>query len=265
MIDEILTLLVLLTVFFSAFSHVVFSKNCESIVDREWTLTLKGICCIIVVMVHIPQSYSTGLQNLVGSFAYIAVTCFFLFSGYGLTISKNKKGYLKNFWRNRLVSLLIPMILVNMLNLIVSRMMGNEIPVLRTLLSIDGFVLMLISFYLAFYAIYGINIVKGHRTAALCVFTGGISVCAYLFEEFIPFTVWPVPCLGFIYGVLLAENKEKIRAHLEKGRTFDRELWSILGLTMIIGGGVSQRKESCIFWRLCVKRDTCINRYPVSD
>ena len=41
------------------------------------------------------------------------------------------------------------------------------------------------------------------------------SVVAFIFENSTPFTVWLVPCLGFIYGICLAENGSKIVEWLE--------------------------------------------------
>ena len=265
MVDEILTLKALLGVLVVAFSCASVTRNCKHVFSVEWTTALKGVCCIIVILVHIPQAYSTKIQDLAGSFAYIAVTFFFLFSGYGLTISKEKKGYLEHFWRNRMVSLLVPMLVVNVLNLCSARMMGSKGALLRTLFNIDGFVLMITLCYVVFYAVYSLRINKRQRIVGLGSIIMGISACTYLFEDFFPFTVWPVPCIGFIYGVFFAEYKDRIITHLEKSKVFDREMWFILCLSILIGGGVHQGKENSLHWRLCVEGYTCITCNPVRN
>ena len=57
--------------------------------------TLKGLCAMVVVMVHFPEAYQNTLQDAIGSFAYIAVTLFFMVSSYGMMLSaERKKSYL---------------------------------------------------------------------------------------------------------------------------------------------------------------------------
>lgn len=136
---------------------------------------------------------------------------FFLLSGYGLIISKDKKGYLTHFWRNRIASLFVPMILVNVLRLCVCHTLVNETSTLRSLFYIDGFVLMMTLCYVAFYAIYGFDLIKKYKIVGICVLTSSISILTYLFKDFFPFSVWPVPCLGFMYGVLFAEYEHNVK------------------------------------------------------
>ena len=86
----------------------------DSFMDKEFTRVLKGACCIIVILVHIPSAYSNKLQDDIGSFAYICVTLFFLMSAYGMNFSANRKpDYLRHFWRNRLSALLVPQFIIN--------------------------------------------------------------------------------------------------------------------------------------------------------
>lgn len=85
-----------------------------SFFNEEYTRVLKGACCIIVIFVHVPMSHGNVLQDAIGSFAYVAVTLFFMISAYGMYYSKQRKSnYLTHFWRNRLSSLLVPMLLIN--------------------------------------------------------------------------------------------------------------------------------------------------------
>lgn len=83
--------------------------------SEDYTTVLKGLCCLIVIYVHIRHPYGNKLQDAIGSFAYVCVTLFFLVSAYGMMLSvERKKKYLWYFWRNRLVALLIPCLLVNL-------------------------------------------------------------------------------------------------------------------------------------------------------
>lgn len=262
--DEILTFVLLMTLFGILVYRASFSDCCNQLFDREWSTALKGVCCIIVILVHIPKEYTTRLQDVVGSFAFIAVTVFFLLSGYGLTMNKERKGYLEHFWRNRLVSLLIPIFLVNLLKVCVNSARGTQISIADTLFSIDGFVLMMLLCYSAFYFVFGLHLVKNHKIIWICGLIITISFITYFFEDLIPFTVWPVPCLGFIYGVLFAENRDIVIKYLEKCRILDQNTWMLFALTFLIGGGVHKGKEYPIFRRLCITKhpcsvDACIN------
>lgn len=82
--------------------------------SKDYTTVLKGLCCIIVILVHIPLVHANKLQDGIGSFAYVCVTLFFLMSAYGMSLSMTRKAdYMKHFWRNRLAALLVPQLLVN--------------------------------------------------------------------------------------------------------------------------------------------------------
>lgn len=263
MVDEILTFVLLMTLFGVLVYRASFSVCCNQLFDRERSTALKGVCCIFVILVHIPKEYTTRLQDMVGSFAFIAVTVFFLLSGYGLTVNKERKGYLEYFWRNRLVALLIPMFLVNLLKASVYFARGTQISMTDTLFSIDGFVLMILLCYSAFYFVFGLGLITNHKTFWICGLILAISLITYFFEDLIPFTVWPVPCLGFMYGVLFAENRDIVKKHLEKCRILDIKTWMLFALTLLIGG-VPQGKEYTIFRGLCITEhpcsvDACIN------
>lgn len=251
MVDECLTLVLLIGLLVVAFSHASFSDSCDNLFSREWATVLKGVCCIVVILVHIPKEYSTKLQNLVGSFAYIAVTTFFFLSGYGVNISKNKREYMKHFWRNRVVSLFVPMALGNVLRLCVYRFFGAEASVFWSLLHVDGFVLMMSLCYAAFYVVYGLNIVKKYRVAGICGLTVCISIVTYILEKAIPFTVWPVPCLGFMYGVILAEYRDRVKAYLERCRLLDAKTWVLVFSTFLLGGGISKQRKSSLSVIMC--------------
>lgn len=76
--------------------------------DIGITAVLKFICCIIIVLHHYSQYIVSEIGNpnvitniLSSQGGYLAVSLFFFLSGYGLTVSFNKKSltffeYLKN-------------------------------------------------------------------------------------------------------------------------------------------------------------------------
>ena len=108
MLNYILTAIIpVLTIFMGVKAKE--GNNTEDLFSRDYTSVLKGLCCIIVVMVHIRDGYTNSLQDAIGSFAYVCVTLFFMISAYGMQLSvESKADYLNHFWRNRLLALLIP-------------------------------------------------------------------------------------------------------------------------------------------------------------
>ena len=68
-----------------------FDKNKITVFDVYDSRILKGAFCIIIILVHIPEVYQNKIQDLMGSFAYIGVTFFFMTSSYGMRLSMQKK------------------------------------------------------------------------------------------------------------------------------------------------------------------------------
>jgi len=121
--------------------------------EKDFTGALKGLCAIIVVMVHFRPEYQNSLQDAIGGFAYVAVTFFFLFSAYGMQWSyANKPGYLKHFWRGRLVALLVPPVLINMAFFIIQSIYHGELQ-FATLTYANDYVVVLLEYCLLFYVV----------------------------------------------------------------------------------------------------------------
>ncbi len=113
MYDILLTALIPLLLLFVALWQGKKSKDDKFFFSKNYTNTLKGLCAVTVILVHVPSQYQNVLQDAIGSFAFIAVTLFFFISAYGMQFSAEKKQeYLKHFWKNRLTSLLIPCVII---------------------------------------------------------------------------------------------------------------------------------------------------------
>lgn len=115
---------------------------------------LKGLFCIIVVLVHVPVAYQNKVQDAIGSFAYIGVTFFFMTSAYGLKYGViHKKNYLDRFWTKRLPPILIPAIICNIIKVAISLIIGEDVSPLNYI-AIDDWVKLLVLFYLVFWIFY---------------------------------------------------------------------------------------------------------------
>ena len=87
---------------------IVGSKKQEDnhFFDKENINALRGFWCLIVVLVHMPLLYQKKIQDMIGSFAYIGVTFFFMTSAYGLRFQiENNPEKINTFWQNRLPKL----------------------------------------------------------------------------------------------------------------------------------------------------------------
>ena len=113
----LLTLLLIAFIFIAVVWKAKPRVNGEGFFDKEYTNTLKGICSIVVIFVHIPEVYQNPLQDALGSFAYVCVTGFFMISAFGMQYSLNHNPkYLASFPVNRLTALLIPNIIINIIS-----------------------------------------------------------------------------------------------------------------------------------------------------
>lgn len=174
--------------------------------DQNTTTAMRGFWCLVILLVHIPVDQQNPIQDMIGSFAYIGVTFFFMTSSYGLMIAvrKSPATAMKGFWAHRLPKLLVPLLIVNLLTLLADAVMA-EVNIL-TLLRITGFVRQIIMFYFVFWAVFSLPIPgwsQDSREYILCVCVVVISLMIYFTGGFGLFN-WPTESFGFLYGILLS-------------------------------------------------------------
>ena len=198
----------------------------------DYTKALKGIMCIIVILVHIPKAYSNKIQDMIGSFGYICVTIFFLFSAYGLMYSlKNKKDYLKTFWKKRILILIIPYFIVNCANTILFHENLNFYEILLKLCGLNdvNFITVLLIFYILFYII-GVS-VKNNRLRDILYIV--FPIVYSLINYYSGVNKWGVEALGFSYGIILFINFEKINRYIQSN--IMKSLYIYTGISIILG------------------------------
>ena len=87
------TCIMLLIVAFLGFLilYIDFKGKQSDFFDLENSACMRGFWSIIVMLVHVPTQFQNQIQDMLGSFAYIGVTFFFMTSSYGLMqwIQKN--------------------------------------------------------------------------------------------------------------------------------------------------------------------------------
>lgn len=199
--------------------------------DLDNTNAMRGFWCIIVILVHIPAAYQNPIQDMIGSFAYIGVTFFFMTSAYGLSLAQKKNpNSINSFWRRRLPKLLIPCFVVNLVGLLFNVIAKQPISLID-LVRINGWVQWLLVCYLVFWLCH--KFIVGHQDLLTCVLVIMYSVLIYTLKAcgVIENTTWCTEIYGFVWGIILFYIKDKIIV-------FCRNSWMIKGTMLCLAAGV---------------------------
>ena len=195
-----------------------YDPNKNSFMSFGDSTFLRGFWCIIVVLVHVPAAYQNRVQDMIGSFAFVGVTFFFMTSAYGLKWSlEHKEGYMDYFWRRRLPPILIPAVIANAFGVLFRWHDGFKISLL-SFINIDNWVKVLLVYYLVFWAIYGIapKIINSGpwQDVLICI----IVVSFSLLDKFTVFHItqgWIVEPIGFAYGIIAAKYEEVLKKQIQ--------------------------------------------------
>lgn len=208
--------------------------------DLKTANVLRGVCSIIVIMVHIPAHYTNKVQDMIGSFAFVGVTLFFMMSAYGLVVSvKTKENYLKGFFRKRISVILIPLLISVAVKLIfgLNWRSGGVM-----------FIAVLLLFYVLFWMVN--RFVKWqHKNSIIVLFVVFYSLFGYLFvkdsvlQDF-GFS-WYYEAMGFAYGILFAQFQDKFAA-FAKNKYFLK--LSMFALCSGLSGVLYLKFKTVYFW-----------------
>lgn len=209
-----------------AFCGVRRDGENSSFMSRDYTCVLKALCCFSVILAH------TGAGEkycVLGFVHWIAVSLFFLFSGYGLSYSAaNKPDYMGAFHK-RILKVAVPLILVI---------------ALKEAFSCDiwsggmSYMLVAILFYAVFFFVRRVSGGRGSVWGldmadwVLVVLTVLYSLAVQLFHDsrmadgrkqtglaaFLFLFGWGCQSLGFAYGIILARKLRPFRAFLARRR-----------------------------------------------
>lgn len=206
--------------------------NESNFFDKNSTNALRGLWCIVVVLVHIPLIYQNEIQELIGSFAFVGVTFFFMFSGYGMKLNI-KNGKLVDgvaFWKKRLIRLLLPCGILNIF-IFIYESLNNNVSY-TFLFKLDSWVKWLLLCYIIFWAIYQFeNITESEKDFIICLLIIMVSIFSYINRSNFN-TIWCVEVLGFIYGILLAHLKDWFILKCKKNWNYKCMLLCLISLTV---------------------------------
>lgn len=199
---------------------IKYQPNKENFFDAYDTYVLRGIFCVIVILVHIPVAYQNQIQDMLGSFAYIGVTFFFMTSSYGLKWGLvHKENYLHSFWRKRLPALLVPAILCNLVSVGIKIAVGDLVT-FWTFININNWVKVLLLFYFVFWCVYflsdKLNLAEGGywQDILICLIVATFSLVDKLTPVKLTL-IWPTESMGFVYGVVLANCFSTVKSWMK--------------------------------------------------
>ena len=202
----------------SGFAYLL-PKNSRDYLNPASTNGLKGILAIGIILHHLSQEVTTG--DVFTNFAYMGsyiVSIFFFLSGYGLYVQNSKsKTYLDNFFRKRLLKILVPFISIWMIYLIYRIGMNKEsinfdyfiklFTVGKTVIYNGWFIDVIILIYIFFYLSF--KFVENKRVA---IIINSMFIIIYIIIAIkLHYSFWWYnSILTFILGLVWAKNKDKI-------------------------------------------------------
>lgn len=214
-------LMILFLILYVALSlkDVKYTENKREVFNKNESRMIKGFFCIIVILVHVPIAYQNKVQDVVGSFAYIGVTYYFMASGYGLKYGWiYKKSYLKKFWTSRIPKLLIPAFLCNIVSTVLKMATGEKLQVFDYI-NIHDWVKTLLILYILFWIVYSVRVKLSKnsivRDVLVISMTMLLSLIGYISDYKVLF-LWPVESIGFVYGIVLANTENSLKKHMNK-------------------------------------------------
>ena len=209
----------------------------EHFFDKNNTQAMRGFWCMVIILVHVPGVYQNPIQDLIGSFAYIGVTFFFMTSAYGLTLSRdrNPEG-MKHFWRKRLPKLLIVPVLVILAFIAINILIFDDTYVIFGVFNSCLWVNWLLACYFAFWLSNMIfRKTKTTWKIVTCVLVAALSLVMYVLREigFVTFATWAPECFGFIWGIVLASIRTQF---VEKCKDKWALKWSLIAVVSVVLG-----------------------------
>lgn len=114
--------------------------------SKDTTTIINGLFVIMVFFSHfknylvMPNIYDNYLSNILEFIGQLMVTSFLFYSGYGIYESiKNKKDYMKSFFKKRFLPTYLNFFIAIILFIIVNVILGNELSIKTVLLSFTGY------------------------------------------------------------------------------------------------------------------------------
>jgi len=186
----------------------------------ETSTNMRGIAAIGIVLHHMSEKTASGhFFGYLEMTGYLFVAFFFFLSGYGLLVQyqKKKEDYINDFFKKRILYIIIIYLLDIVLYSVADFLMGIKYTFWQIFKSIfvsgiaknSWYITVLILFYIVFYVVFKWKAIKTIPQKIICVFAVQVVFvvfCLIIKAE----SFWYLSNFGFTMGMLWAYNKEKI-------------------------------------------------------
>lgn len=200
-----------------------FLLNTKCTLSLSTTNCIKGLLAVMVLICHLHARvdlFSTSIfGTLFSAFGYLAVSCFFFLSGYGLhEVSQKKERYILDFPKKKLLPFFCLSCFVILIYLLRDLLTGSDVKILEVLQSFfiadtivdNGWYMQVqMLFYMLFYISYRFG--KKKRNLLLIIL---VSLYCLLGFAFNMATTWYETSLCFPLGILYSKVKDKINNNL---------------------------------------------------
>ena len=250
MID--LFILILIIVFFFG-SRFIFAKETSfnDVLDRDNSVYLRGMMAIIVLFHHISQvAYEGVLFKYFADFGRFPVSMFFFLSGYGLISQYQKKGkdYLEGFFKKRILKILVPYLLANVVfhifkSISAGRLIGISdlkyyVKNGDTLVPYSWYIIVLIGCYIVFWICARLFGSKGISALNTAVAVAGIlwMILGWISLEYKVNGYgiwWFCSVLSFPLGMLVGQKKDAIHKLLT-GKNYRYWIWALASTVFFV-------------------------------
>ncbi len=235
--DYLITIIYPVLVFLLFYKGKFFGagKYNEDYLSRDSMKALQGFAAILIMLHHvsqktcaygIPQEYLRhGLEPFI-NMGFLLVALFFFCSGYGLTISEmNNVNYMDDFLKKRVVPLIIPFALSNVIFLRLEASKGIDSNFGFFANTYSWFVVVIFIVYIFFWLIYRTYIKDSIKLILMTVSIVAFMVISYNLGN----GEWWINSLpSFVVGMIYAKNNTKITAFIRKKYPLWVTLFAIL-------------------------------------
>ncbi|WP_341526631.1 acyltransferase [Nostoc sp. UHCC 0302] len=199
---------------------------------------MKGLAIIIIILFHLSIHTLAKPSDLpfFKSSGFKAVALFLILSGFGLTISMQKKG-INNFFSKRFTKVYIPFLFAMLLEIFLNQSINNNPHILTELYnaffnvsilnSHMWFIVFILLWYIVIYLLFYLNLSNKSKIFLLCL----VSVCILVASE--PskdsaLFLCKINAFSFPLGCLLGLNYENIKPKID--RLLKQNLLIIIGI-----------------------------------
>ena len=220
-----LYMILLIATFIIIISSLRITQNYnDNYISIETTKCEKGMAAILIVFHHISQNIEINKYCMIMRYiGFIMVAVFFFCSGYGLAYGVEKKSnYLQNFFRKRILSVLIPYWMIYTVMIIYDTCKGKYFTPIEYILSFIGgeqvtgswFVPSILILYCIFWGVF--TVIKNNYWCSVGLLVVAIVIYMFICSYMGLITSYTASVSAFVLGVVWIRIKDIVIPWIRK-------------------------------------------------